>query len=201
MGVTNISELNQKWGICGFASSLAALYESNKVIRTTIDTASSKGHLNTRLLAEIKTYLVILKSENKTHLLKDIENYTRSFPGYGTFSIDGFIKAINRVPTMSSLKNIHMTKDFSIAMPPDAVLDYLRRIGGFKGAREIPKNKKKDNVILGLSEKGADPKTKPYKALGHWVFKRSDWVIYNWGEIVTLKDIFKTFDIVFQIAL
>jgi len=194
MTETAITQLNIKWGICGFASSLAAMY-SHGNISGVVDDAVSKGHLNTRLLAEIKTYLNILKSENKIILLQEIRDFTRSFKGYGNFTIDNFILKINSV-AVDPVRNI--TKDFSIAMPPNAVLDYLKRVGGFVHAREISPTAKQNNVILGLS---SGKKSKPYKGLGHWVYKKTDNEIYNWGKQVALKDILKDFKIVYQIAL
>ena len=88
----------------------------------------------------------------------------------------------------------NLSKDFSIAMPANAVIDYLRRVGGMENAKGISLKAKQDNVILGLSEKSD-------KKLVHWVYKKNDNAVYNWGKKVTLTDLLKEFNIVYQIGL
>lgn len=178
MCVLKISELNKGWGICGFASSLGALYETG-TLKGTIDAAVQKGHLSTRLLAEIKTYLVILKSENQILLLNEIKRFTKSFAGFAGFTIDKYIAKVNTIATTAP--NL-ADKDFSIAMPANAVLDYLKRIGEKKSARIVASNRVlyPNNVILGLCD--TRKASNEWKGLGHWVYKKSASEIYNWGE-------------------
>ncbi len=99
MCILKISELNSGWGICGFASSLGALHQ-NGLFTGTIDQAAKKNQLSTRLLAEIKTYLVILQSENKNALLNEIQRFTRTFGGVFTaFTIQAYIEKVNSIST------------------------------------------------------------------------------------------------------
>lgn len=186
MCVLKISDLNRDWGICGFASSLGALYEAG-IVKGAVDTAVDKGHLSTRLLAEIKSYLVILKAEGEMSLLNEIERFTQSFQGFEGFTVDNYIAKVNTIGglTEQQIKD----KDFSIAMPPNAALDYLKRIGEKKNSRietgggvSYP-----SNVILGLCDPGKA--SNDWKGLVHWVYKKSTSEIYNWGQKVSQEEL------------
>jgi hypothetical protein len=197
MSVLKISDLNRGWGICGFASALGALYQNN-VITGTIDRAVARDELNTRLLAEIKSYLVILQSENHTLLLDEIRRFTRSFGGvYSNFDIQTYIERVNGIG--KNLANV--SRDFSIAMPPNAVADYLRRIGGLKAVLVGGPKPELNNVILGLGDK---TKSDEWKGLRHWVYKKNDSEIYNWGAKETLSELMAhdpNWRIVYQVAV
>lgn len=180
MTILPISELNKGWGICGFASALAALHQ-NGIFSQAIDHAINKQQLKTRLLAEIKTYLVILKSENQTRLLNEITRFTRTFSGFQNFTIDNYISKINSIAVSEPSTS---DDQFSIAMPPNAVIDYIKRIGGMKHALMVKNaNTAFDNVILGLSK--SDHARVEWSGLGHWVYKKNNAAIYNWGEKLT----------------
>jgi len=196
--VLAISELNKGWGICGFASVLGALHQ-NGVFTGTIDHAVTHNQLNTRLLAEIKTYLVVLQSE-ESGLIDEIERFTRTFGGpFSGFTIDNYIKKVN---TISSSPPNLSDSGFSIAMPPNAVVDYLDRVAGKKAVLTPDPTHVRNNVILGLGDK-----TKPggeWKGLGHWVYKKTDLEIYNWGKQETQAELLKhdkNWQIVYQIII
>ncbi len=200
MTILKISELNKGWGICGFASALGALHQ-NGVFSGTIDHAVKHNQLNTRLLAEIKTYLVILISENKSGLINEIERFTQSFGGsYSNFKIKTYIEKINSIS--SSPPNLN-DKGFSIAMPPNAVVDYLKRVGSLDKALIVKGPKPVlDNVILGLGDKTKSGGE--WEGLGHWVYKKNNSEIYNWGKKETLAELKahnKNWQIVYQIIL
>ncbi len=199
MTVLGISQLNRGWGICGFASSLAALHQ-NGVIGETIDRAVMNNQLKTRLLAEIKSYLVILQSENQSLLLDEITKFTRAFKGFEKFTIQGYINNVNGIALSDPKLN---DSQFSIAMPPSAVCDYLRRVGGLRNVQLIDQSAAKfDNVILGLGD--GDQRRIRWKGLGHWVYKKSNAVIYNWGKQENLAQLMahnSKWKIVYQILL
>lgn len=195
MPATDISKLNIEWGICGFASALGALYENN-VIAQNIERAVTKQQLNTRLLAEIKTFLGMLRIDNQTHILAEIQAFTQSFGGqYSNFTISSYIQKINNVVLSGSPAG-----DFSIAMTPKGLIEYLKRIGEKANAREIPVKEKRDNIIIGL---GTNDKSELHNGLKHWVYKKDENRVYNWGEIKKLAEVQKDCDglgIVYQIA-
>lgn len=184
MTMLSISEVNKDWGICGFASTLGALYKQG-IFKDTIKRAVSRHEFDTRLLAEIKTYLVILQSEDKNILLNEIQKFTRTFGGiYSGFTIQGYINKVNTIAVSPPLRT---DKGFSIAMPPNAVVDYLKRICDVKNPTLVQCNSTtNNNVILGIGDKR---KVNEWKGLGHWVYKKSNLEIYNWGQKETLTEL------------
>jgi hypothetical protein len=170
--ISDISKPNAKWGICGFASSLAALYDTN-----VLNTKVQGRDLPTRILAEIKTYLVMLQSENPL-LLREIENFTRGFgKKWAGFRIETFIQKINNVTNPDV---VDLGEGFDIAMPKNAVIDFLRR-NGKKGTHEIELHPLRTGVILGLGDMQD-------KSLRHWVYKHSADKVYNYGKDQPLRD-------------
>lgn len=195
---TSISYLNKQWGICGFASALGALYQNNKSMAGMIDQAEAKGQLDTRLLAEIKSYLVILQSENNSLLLNEITRFTRTFGGaYSAFDIQKYIDMVNSIG--KDIANVG--KDFSIAMPPNAVADYLRRVCGVKAVLVGGTGPNLNNVILGLGDK---TKSDEWNGLNHWVYKANDSEVYNYGRSLPLATVLQSdtnWHIVYQVAI
>jgi hypothetical protein len=172
ISTAKISEPNRKWGICGFASCIGAMYKNGFIGKTI-----RADHLETRLLAEVKTYIRMLQADGST-LVEDIQAFTRTF-GDATFSIERFIKQIDTFYTIPS--------NTGLAMPPHALVDYLQRCYDMKKARLAPLSPALNNVILGL----VDPGGGPYKGLKHWVFKRDVKRVYNWGEKKSLAEVMK----------
>lgn len=175
---------NVQWGICGFASSLAGIYKTDKAIQAKIKSVKDED-ITTRMLAEIKTYLVTLKAD-ESPILDDIVSFTRSFKGYEKFKVDDYIKLINASVAAKNVKDY----DFSIGLPPNAVVDYLERMWEKTGLSVVSKNGsnlKKDvvklkNVILGLYDKEKGN-------LGHWVFMKDVDTVYNWGKTKSLDEV------------
>ncbi len=206
--VLNISALNvsssgagELGGICGFASTLGALYENGMLTKSGSDSVG-KGDLNTRVLASIVTYLRLLKSENNTQYLGEITSFTQCFPGYEAFSIDKYIKKIESVADDPT----NIKEDFSIAMPPNPVADFVRRNGMKAVLVRGAKPELKANVILGLGDK---TKLDKWDGLKHWVY-RNKTTVYNYGEeygsgdlLTKMKKLFPGTDweIVYQLAL
>ncbi len=199
MSMLSIYELNRGWGICGFASALGVMYQRDGRLGGVIDAAATKNQLNTRLLAEIKSYLVMLQAEGNQLLLNEIVRFTQSFGGpYRNFSIDAYIAKVNSIGTSPVNER---DSGFSIAMPPNGVADYLRRVGGMKVVLVSGSSMSLNNVILGLGDKtkaGGE-----WKGLRHWVFKKNNSEIYNWGRKETHAQLMghnANWQVVFQVA-
>ena len=71
-----IGVANSHWGVCGFTSAFQALYRANTGRLALFHGAG----IPTKVLAEIKTYLITLKAEGQLTLLREIETFTRAFP-------------------------------------------------------------------------------------------------------------------------
>ena len=192
--INNMGVLNNDWGICGFTSSLYALYSHSPRLQSHL---SSAAPIKTRMVAEIKTYLKMLEADGRVDLLNAIQTFTRSFGGaYKDFDLDDYVKEINKVVTDGAGGN------FSIGMPPDALVDYLRRVCDFKSARILTgKLPDPPELILGCCRAGM----RMYNGLAHYVYQLNG-KIYSWGqEFGTIKQagdhVGKTYTVGWKIAL
>ena len=162
-------------GVCGFTSALYAFYENNPTLR---DELANAAKTSTRVIAEIKSFLVQLQADGDSTMLEAIETFTQSFEGYSGFTISDYIKRINAVAAKGSRD---AEDDFSIALPPDAVVAYLRYIG-LSNARILPSNttlSSKNELVLCLSDPTG--KLKLYNGLCHYVYQKES-TIYSWGR-------------------
>ena len=183
----SIGRRNEGWGICGFTSSLYAMYEMNPTARPNIINAPRPFSI----LAEIKTYLDMLYAENHTDLLDEIERLTRSFGvvngfDFGTFTPRSYILYINNSVskyinqnTEQTIKAITEDPKFSIALPPQAVADYLQRVWGFTS--KVSKMDPGGDAIIGVRNKTVDNSRKPYDGLCHYLYRKGG-AIYSWGS-------------------
>ena len=170
---------NNLWGVCGFTSTFYSMYELNRGKRALLIGAG----IATKVLAEIKTYLMLLKADGNTILLKEIETFTQSFGKVGTanfsnFTIDTYIALINQAVSRTEAE-IKGDPNYSIAMPPNAVVDYLRRVWEYESTLEVVSGGDGGGVdgIIGVS-KGLMPL---YDGLCHWMY-RFNGRIYSWGS-------------------
>ncbi|MBB4266245.1 hypothetical protein [Roseospira visakhapatnamensis] len=173
LGVTNTG-----WGVCGFTSSFYAMYAQNPQARPQIINATQAY----RVLAEIKTYLRMLQADNSP-LLAKIRDFTRSFgPPYDTFKIDDYINNISKAAAQNlSVQQIEGDSKFSMAMPPEAVADYVtrmweRRTSITEGSGALTGGQ----GIIGVSKSKAGTKL-PYKGLKHYMYYKNG-TIYSWGR-------------------
>ncbi len=174
MTIDNMGVMNQGWGICGFTSSLYALYTNKPSEQVKL---AQGGGTPTMVLAEIKSYLRMLQADGRQDLLGGITSFTRSFGGvFAGFTIDDYIARINDVVKIGA--NVGDAK-FGIAMPPDAVVDYLKRICDFGGARLIGTGDACSECILGVYET-ANPGSM-HKGLKHYLYSLNG-TIYSWGN-------------------
>jgi hypothetical protein len=170
--------LNNRWGVCGFTSSLYALYENSPSLRAQL-TESAK--VSTRVIAEIKSFLRQLEADGNAKMLTEIADFTRSFEGFGGFTIAEYIRQIDAVAAKGAS---YAKGDFSIALPPEAVVAYLRYIG-FRNPQVLPTGADltgKNELVLGL----ADPtgKLTQYGGLCHYVYQKGS-TVYTWGRQFT----------------
>ena len=166
---------NRGWGVCGFTSTLYSMYELNPGKRGLI---IKRSRIGGTVLAEIKTYLMMLKTENSL-LLQDIEEFTQSFDR-PDWTIDNYINNINEAfigdrPEQAVL----MDASFGIAMPPKAVVDYVSRVWGYNA--ELWKGPDPgSNGIIGVRD--VTKNRWKYNGLCHWMY-RSNRRIYSWGRV------------------
>lgn len=182
MGLDQMGKMNVHWGICGFTSALYALYHHSPSQHQA--RLSGGAATPTRMLAEIKTYLRMLQADGQTGLLDDIRDFTRSFGNeFKTFTIESYIQRINDAVQQS---NVTSDKLFSIAMPPHAVADYLKRVCGFQNPQVVDASTNAAEAIVGVF-KSAAPGTK-YGGLKHYLYRNNSAVysgtdhIYSWGS-------------------
>ncbi len=179
--IQDLSEANTNWGICGFVAAFAAMNVEGKVIGV------PKEDLRGIFVSSIRKFL---DNPSNKDLGKEIETFTRTFDGFGQFSLKDFLERS---------WNLNVKTDtFGIAMPPNGVIAFLQQ-HKLQGAREVnPPNPKSSNIILGL---GKGDKT-AYKGLKHWVFKFDETQVYNGGKKAKLSDVMaaKNWQIVCHIA-
>lgn len=176
--------LNNRWGVCGFNSSLYALYEHNPTKRAELTSAAK---IDARVAAEIKTFLRMVQAEGNAKLLSDIETFTRSFGGQWTgFTIAGYIQKIDAEAAREGEKfKAKMRADLSMAMPPHAVVAYLQKAAGFAGASVMVDplgggfltGSTANEQIVGLRKSTMTS----YNGLAHWVYLNNG-VVYSWGR-------------------
>jgi hypothetical protein len=176
MGMTN-----NYWGVCGINSSLYALYENNPTLRGRL----ARGALTpTMVLAEIKTFLRILQADGKTDLLDAIRNFTRTFAGFQNFTIESYIQridtAVGQISSGGTQMSLLADPQFSIAMPPEAVLYYVQKVCGFDNAALIPPNSMAQEAIVGLWRNDGN-NMGTYGGLRHYVYYLRG-VYFSWGK-------------------
>ena len=180
--MTRLGITNKDWGVCGFTSSFYAMYDLNPATRPQIITATAAY----RVLAEIKTYLMMLKAEG-SDLLNKITEFTRTFgEDFEDFTVDTYIAEINKAAAMGKSRfQILSDPKFSIALPPDAVADYIRRIWDWKTKiTEFAVGTGGGDGIIGVSSSEYDEATgvkKLYHGLEHYMY-RSGGKVYSWGK-------------------
>jgi hypothetical protein len=183
----SMGKTNAGWGVCGFTSSLYAMYHLNPTARPRLINAPRPF----TVLAEIKTYLEMLYAEGNTDLLDEIERFTRSFgvvdgTDFRVFTPRSYILYVNSavdkyIDKMSDAVDEAIFNDgkFSIALPPQAVVDYLKRIWRYNAKAEIIDGA--GDGIVGVRDSSKDNKDKIYNGLVHYVY-RKDQRIYSWGN-------------------
>jgi hypothetical protein len=166
MGIENVAH-----GICGFTSTLYALYMDRPKLRKTLEGALDTATRRTRMMAEIKTFLQMMKAGGKNAILSDITELTRTFAGYEGWTVDSYIEEINKLGNGG----------YSIAMPPEATMEYMRTAWDMRPV--LTDNVVPGDVILGLTRTGGP--VNRWKNLAHYVYQSANGRIYSWGEQFT----------------
>jgi hypothetical protein len=182
LGITNKS-----WGICGFTSTMYAMYALNPAVRGSVINATRAY----KILGEIKTYLKMLEASGWSHL-NDIEVYTKSLdwmPGCKWCKDFTIIDYVNRIANCTPEWNdgklgvetpeqgILADPQFGIGMPPEAVADYVERMWGWRAA--VTKGDNGADGIIGVN----DPRETGhmYDGLRHYLYRKAG-KIYSWGS-------------------
>lgn len=172
---------NNYWGVCGFTSTFYAMYENRPAKRPLILGAG----IPTRVLAEIKTFLMTLKAEGKTGLLREIEQFTQSFGKVGKcdfslWTVDAYIQHINTIGQKTD-KQITGDCSYSIAMPPDAVAEYVTSMWGDAAQVQVVNGGSGGNEdgIIGVAKTNGTMVM--YDGLCHYMY-RFNGRIYSWGD-------------------
>jgi hypothetical protein len=167
-GIDDMGVENATHGICGFTSTLYALYMNRPNLQSRLGSALDAATRRTRMMAEIKTFLQMMKAAGNDAVRSQITELTRTFPGYGTWSVDSYIEGINKLGV----------GDYSIAMPPEATMEYMRAVWDMRPA--LADTVRPGDVILGLTRTGG-PQNR-WKNLAHYVYQSAGGTIYSWGE-------------------
>jgi hypothetical protein len=179
---TYLGIVNRGWGVCGFTSAVYAMYDKRPGDRAMLINATR----HYTVLASIKTFLNELRAAGEEELIREIEEYNRTFDR-PDWTIADYIKTINES---------EITEDFSrdtrygIAMPPKGVDKYLQT-WGFRTVVRRMKGFTMDlggDAIVGVKNAAPDPTKTLYDGLIHWMYRHRG-KIYSWGrEFKTVKD-------------
>ena len=173
-GIDNMGVMNTPWGICGFTSSLYALY-THSIAKKQKQLAKG-GASPTQVLAEIKGYLRTLQADGCQDILDSIQTFTQSFAGFDAWTIATYIEKVNSVVAHGANQS---DPQFGIGMPPDAVIDYMKRICNFQNPHTVDVGANVPEAILGM---GTDKLGMPlYNGLGHYLYYLNG-TIYSWGQ-------------------
>ncbi len=171
MAIDDVGVLNDKWGICGFTSSLYAVYMNDS--SRAAETADFKKP--EKVLGEILKYLKAIAGQ--ATLRSDIEKFTKSFPNFGAFDLGSYQTRLEAAVANPATIGV---QDFSVAMPPHVVVDLLQRTCGFPhaslvdtGGDALPEK------IIGVSRNIADQSQ--YKGLRHYFYYKQG-TYYSWGQ-------------------
>jgi hypothetical protein len=174
-----VGEANKYWAVCGFTTTLQALYELNPGQKALIVGRGTP----TAVLAQIKKYLLEIQVHRKD-LCNEIEEFTKGFANYNNFSIIAYLDHLRMSAGMKD-EDLKAGK-YGIALPPHAVVDYLRRMWGAKPKLSFFDTGK--NGVVGVSEfrstgyrAPTSASWKPYNGLIHYVY-RSNGKIYSYGK-------------------
>lgn len=189
-----IGVLNRGWGICGFNSSLYT-HSRRGSGRGKMADASARP---SRMLAEIKTFMVMLEAYGRHDILQSIQDFTRAFPGFEGFTIKAYIGRIDDIVDRDRV-DPGDAASYSVGLPPKAVVTYLRMVCGFPSAQKVAVDAHVQESLVGVSKKSG--RTAPYKGLCHWMYELNG-TIYSWGErFDSVTDANEDYVVQYRIAL
>lgn len=168
---------NANNGICGFTCALQSLYEQNQQWQARIEAATEAQAGVTRWRAEILTYLNLVRAADGQELLDEIQAFTRSFgQQYVQWTVEGFREQM-RAAADGDLN------PYGIALPPNAVVDYLGRVYQLNAqmedlgeAADMPNGP----AIVGM--RTDDRALLGFNGLAHYVYVQQNGQISSWGQ-------------------
>lgn len=184
MPLESMGHLNGKWGICGFTSALYALYAHSNVLKH--GKLSELGIRDSLMLAEISSYFEELFARGSPKLIAEIGTFCRSFQGYEGFSVVDYMK---QAKAAAETARGPVKTDFSIGLPPQAVVDYLKRRCNLRNARVVhaPGGPQEMALFVDPSKEliigVVDPNMTMYGGLCHWVYQDSNAKVHSWGNV------------------
>jgi hypothetical protein len=213
-GIADVGSVNEFHGVCGFTSSITAMYAQSKGQRGLLINSAPRV---TRVLAEIKSYLTILKAAGARGMLREIEQfnmvmYAQLPPEPGKTrprwtDMDGFIARIDqcvsllaRQSTMTQDNDILNSMDptFTLYMTPHAVADYLDRMWNADAQVDEQPVGLPYRCIIGVTRPG--PKN-AYKNLTHWMYKVGT-AYWSWGQLfASVADANPNYTVVYTISV
>jgi hypothetical protein len=147
-----------------------------------------KAELPFTVLAEIKTFLMMLKASN-SHVLQKIQQFTREFaPKYAKFTIDSFIARVNELAVAANTglitEEMILGYEFTIVMPPQAVAEYIRKMWGRDATVSKTRIATENSVVGVRATNGGDTRSNPkmmYEGLIHYVYY-SRGTVHSWNQ-------------------
>jgi len=181
-------KVNQSFGVCGFASALASLYEQSEKVYNKMNMIQ-KGHFQTCFIPEFSNYLEKLNLGNKI-LLTEIRLFTNTFNDEFTFASNRQLLQCTQeyACIVAEQKPLGEYRKLGVAMPPAAVKDYLSRIYKIDTI-EVHENK---NIICGLSDGEDNPldEIHLFDGLKQWVYIDERERVFYRGECYQLFEDF-----------
>lgn len=159
MGLENYDQ-----GVCGICAVLYAVYMDCKELRRDLASTLETDYLRRRFIQHEIVKLLTLHPK----LHEDIQTFTREFPGFAGFRIGDYMRVL---PTKKT------SGDYSIALHPVAVVQYLKRWNIDATFHQSPSSPLPNRCILGLGFfSSGDSKPK----LRHYVYKKGE-KIFSYG--------------------
>ncbi len=183
----NMGETNASWGVCGFTSSLYAMWDLDATTRPRLINAPKPF----TVLAEIKTYLRMLQAEGNTTAIREITEFCQSFGGaFAAWTVNDYCDRVSDAVTDDE-DTIKANGMFGIGMPPIWVADYLRRVWGYGSTViEVPPGADPGgDAIIGVVVPAGTPNPLAppnqintlYNRLVHYMYRRKN-RIWSWGH-------------------
>jgi hypothetical protein len=121
-------------------------------------------------MAEIKSFLVMMKADGKQGVLDQIAELTRTFPNFAGWTVDDYIASIDR----------QAAANYSIAMPPESTMEYMRTAWKMRPGLVDMLRPGGGDAIFGLTRTGGP--VNRWKNLAHYVYRAADGSLLSWGE-------------------
>lgn len=189
----SVGSVNAVHGVCGFTSTLTAMYAQSPGTRGLLMNGAPRV---TRVLADINTYLNMLRAANETGLREEIEAFNEEmYPQIEVASgkakpvwegLGKFVERINECVTLLGTRTTMeddnkvlnaLDPSFTLYMSPRAVKDYVERIWGAAATlSELPSGLG-PRCIVGVTRPGP---TNRHRNLVHWMYKHNE-DFWSWG--------------------